>query len=174
MEFPGLPSDWSVTLASSFENAGAHIRDNCKGVDLIAQLRQSGRIQDNFKVRVSGAERLRVVMDPRVFGTVTFGERFTFCMELWCRDIEFKANSVSSEWTDVVDLLQRREMNVFAPNSQMVSAADFLTELELDEEAGNACLRWAITVADDNKLQLVLQMLPESAEVVNGKPVLKR
>jgi hypothetical protein len=177
MEFPGQAEDYEMKLLGEFFEAEARLLEDdlMHRIQLMAQLRQNGRIQDDYRVKIGGPSRLRAVLQPSLFGVESFGQNVSsLVMESWAKDIAFRTNSVSTEWVDARDLIKEREVNGFTGSGQMVPAEAFLEDLDQDGTAGNASLRWAVTIADDNKLQLVLQMLPESAEVVNGKPALRR
>jgi hypothetical protein len=50
---------------------------------------------------------------------------------------------------------------------------DLLTLMSGLTDQAQASVRWAIGATTDNWLELVLQALPASASVLNGKPLLK-
>ena len=171
MEFPG---DWTILDIEDFETASSPRDPGALGVDVLVQLRNSGRAMDDFRVGVGGSRRLKVGFEASsVFPTTTVPD-WIISLECWPWDISLRKIMVSSEWMDVINML--------AANDLVVTDADGNECNELlvtffNKQGGKtsygALLRWAIGVGPDKKLELSLQCLPATSTYLAGKPTLQ-
>ena len=171
MEFPG---DWTILDMEDFETASSPRNPGALGVDVLVQLRNSGRAMDDFRVLVGGSQRLKVGFEASsVFPTTTVPD-WIISLECWPWDISLRKIMVSSEWMDVI--------NMVAANDLVVTDADGNECNELlvtffNKQGGKtsygALLRWAIGVGPDKKLELSLQCLPATSTYLAGKPTLQ-
>ena len=171
MEFPG---DWTILDIEDFETASSPRDPGALGVDVLVQLRNSGRAMDDFRVLVGGSQRLKVGFEASsVFPTTTVPD-WIISLECWPWDISLRKIMVSSEWMDVINML--------AANDLVVTDADGNECNELlvtffNKQGGKtsygALLRWAIGVGPDKKLELSLQCLPATSTYLAGKPTLQ-
>ena len=102
MEFPG---DWTILDMEDFETASSPRNPGALGLDVLVQLRNSGRAMDDFRVLVGGSQRLKVGFEASsVFPTTTVPD-WIISLECWPRDITLRKNMVSSEWMDVINMV---------------------------------------------------------------------
>jgi hypothetical protein len=176
MEFPGEADDWNVLPRLLFDDAGARETDRLTA-ELLAIQRDTGRIQDDWRLAVNGPDPIQFRTDSRIFGVDKHPE-IEFLYEMWPKDLDFRKNTVATAWEDSRDLIRRRVITVRDKTTGEVhnntDVASLLDELEADVEVVNSSLRWVLAIDEAKKFELHVQMLPASGDEINGKPVLKR
>jgi hypothetical protein len=97
-----IPPEWAVSPMDDFATATPQTRGEFN-VELYAQLRNTGRILDNFRLGLDGAIPLEVSVDlASVIPAVGFdGWRLT--QQFWARDVVIRKNMVTSAWVSVTD-----------------------------------------------------------------------
>ena len=171
MEFPG---DWTILDIEDFETASSPRDPGALGVDVLVQLRNSGRAMDDFRVLVGGSQRLKVGFEASsVFPTTTVPD-WIISLKCWPWDISLRKNMVSSEWMDVINMVAANDLVVTDAdgnecNEQLVA---FFNK-QGGKTSYEASLRWAIGVGPDKKLELSLQCLPATSTYLAGKPTLQ-
>jgi len=142
-----------------------------QSVELLAQVRPSGRILDASRVVIGGDEVIAVdvnlfnaVPSPRLAG-------WKLRYQTWPRDIVIRRNQATSAWIDLEALIAGRDAEVLDREGAGIPANEVLGLLGELESPNAAALRWAVVLGDDSELHLQLKALPASAPVLNGKPV---
>jgi hypothetical protein len=140
--------------------------------ELFATVRSNGRILDDFKCVLGGTDCLeaefnlaKLVEDP------TLGSH-SIQIQRWPRDLDLREGLLSGLWKDVSTLVSSRDASVVDKEGAGVIVNEFLRLLE--QCKAHAAARWAVVLADNEKLALQLQGLPAAAAVLNGKPSFKR
>jgi hypothetical protein len=115
MEFP---PDWDIRPQEDFELACTALATSGEPalVQLLAQLRPTGRILDNFRFSIGGSQILEAELDLGVMlpAEALHGYRLSF--QYWPRDITIRRNMMSSTWQDVRNLVASNNATVLDPN----------------------------------------------------------
>jgi hypothetical protein len=167
MEFP--PS-WTINPADQFEVTTAP--DSCPlTLQLLAQVRPSGQILDNFQVALGGTHIVFADIDLGQLIPASTFNRWHLWFQYWPRDINIRRNMVTSGWTDIAAMVSSNDAAVFNESDVEVSAATFQASLEdtADHEPDATSLRWAVIIGSDKLLKLQLQGLPAAASMLSGK-----
>jgi hypothetical protein len=170
MEFP---PDWTVEPIDDFDVAVATLANSGDSVaiQLLAQLRPTGRILDNFRFAVNGQEILDVELDFHQILPTDSMKGYKLRYQYWPRDIHIRRNLTTSSWVDVatnnVTILDSEGAGV--PTREIRRILDELP----DKGPEAASVRWAIGVGEDGLLKLQLQSLPSNAATLNGRPITK-
>ncbi len=170
MEFPLGEEEWSVFTAEDFDSA--EVRDpRHLGLEVLAQARPNGRIQDHFRIVLGGGK-------PLNFSSLYSGSKYDaykLRFQYWPRDIAIRRNSTTSNWKGVYDLLAERNAAVVDMEGGTVPTDQVLDVMREEMPKGEAAsIRWGIVIGDDKKLRLDLTVLPASEATINGRPILKR
>jgi hypothetical protein len=172
-----FPPDWLVEDADDFDTAVASLAssDNPLAVELLAQLRPTGRVLDNYRFSLNGSRILDAELDMGQLLPVEALSGFRLKYQYWPRDITIRRNMMSSCWMDVPDLVAANNATILDPAGAGVPYSEFRKILdELPDEGPESCaIRWAITVGEDLLLRLQLQALPSDAASLNGRPLTK-
>jgi hypothetical protein len=158
-------ADFNITQA---QLAGQH------SVELLAQLRPSGRVLDACRVVLGGTEILRVEIN--LFDVVpnpTFAD-WKLRYQIWPRDIGIRRNLTTSAWIDLEALIAGREVDLVDPQGALIPHGEFLNLLSNSEPPNTGACRWAVIISDNGELQLQLQSLPAASPVLNSKPALRK
>ncbi len=174
MEFP---PDWNVEPYEDFDLAVATLAnsDNAVAIELLAQLRPTGRILDNFRFAVNSQEMLDVELDFHQLLPTDSVKGYKLRYQYWPRDINIRRNLTTSTWTDVLDLVATNNITILDREGSRIPASEMrqiLDELP-DEGPEAAAIRWAVVVGEDGLLKLQLQSLPSDAATLNGRPLTK-
>jgi hypothetical protein len=172
MEFPPT---WMVFLEEDFETAQPRL-EGVATMELLAQVRHTGRILGNFRVALGGEARLKVDVDLGAMVPVEVFSGWRFKTQYWLRDIRIRTNMTSSVWADLGATLAAKDGAVFDDGGAGIPIQEILRMLdELPEDGpNNAAFRWVVAVGEDNQMKLQLQSLPGSAVLVAGKPTLRQ
>jgi hypothetical protein len=145
-------------------------------VELFAQLRNTGRILDNFRLGLDGATPLEVSVDlAAVIPAAAFaGWRLT--QQFWARDVAIRKNMVTSAWVTITDAVASQDCDLTDADGAGVSASEFVRTIAQLPGNGptNGSTRWAIVIGGDGLLKLQWQALPLPASTLNGKTTFKR
>jgi hypothetical protein len=91
------------------------------------------------------------------------------------RNITLRKGMLSSQWTDISEMVAARNMDIMGNTGASISAADFLRSYGDPEiEQTPAAVRWVPMLAEYGQLTLQLQGLPAAASTLNSKPAFKR
>ena len=172
MEFPPT---WLVLPEGEFESATPRI-DGQATMELLAQVRHTGRILGNFRVSLGGVDRLKVDVDLGAMIPQQAFSGWRYKTQYWLRDIRIRTNMTSSAWVDVAGSVAARDSSIEDEGGAEIPAREFLRKLDEfeEDEPHSASTRWAVTVGEDNLMKLQLQSLPGQAVLLSGKPTLKQ
>ncbi len=174
MEFP---PDWLVEPWDDFDTAVATLANsgNNLAIELLAQLRPTGRILDNFRLSVNGTEILEAELELNQLLPTPVLNGFKLRFQYWPRDIGIRRNLTTGGWLDVTDLIAANNATVLDPEGAGVPNNEFRRILEeLPDNGPESCaIRWAVVVGEDGLLKLQLQALPSDAASLNGRPLTK-
>ncbi len=175
MEFPLAPGEWSIFEAEDFEQAETRDPGNL-GMELLAQVRISGLIQDHYWIILGGRVPLTVETGLSSIINADKYSSYKLKFQFWPRDIAIRRNSVTSNWKGVYELLSERDAVVVDKDDTTIPTEDVLKAMDLEMKANGetASIRWMVAIGDDKRPRLDLVSLPASAAVINGKPILKR
>jgi hypothetical protein len=91
------------------------------------------------------------------------------------RNITLRKGMLTSQWTDISEMVAARNMDIMDGTGASISAADFLrTYGDPEVEQTPAAVRWALMLTEYGQLTLQLQGLPAAAATLNSKPAFKR
>lgn len=174
MEYP--PTDWTVFPMEDYDLAVPRDPGDL-GVELMAQVRPNGRIQDHYRLAVGGAKVLEKKIPLSSLINKSLLPAWKLSLAPWPRDLGIRQNMATSLWVDVRDLVAAGEARIEAEDGEIIDNEEFVNQLDASTSKGkdktSASLRWAIGIGDDHRIQLLLQGLPAAAAVVNGKPTLR-
>jgi hypothetical protein len=156
-----FPHDWVVLAAEEFETAAPRVNGGVT-MEVLAQLRPSGRILDNFRVALVGSKALDfdAVLFSLIPAAIFKGWRVKG--QCWARDVAIRANVFSSGWIDLAAAIAMRELDVFDAEGAGIPAGEFLRLInDLDEDGPCAAsYRFAVVVG---RRQQTSPANPESA-----------
>jgi hypothetical protein len=170
-----FPMDWVINNAEDYTTAGPGYQGEVT-VELLAQLRNTGRILDGFRFTLDGASPLEVIIDVRNIIPADHYSGWKLVQQFWARDIVIRRNMTTSAWTSITDSISSRDCDVTDESGAGVTAGQFMrsiTELPGDGLT-NGSTRWAVVIGEDDFLKLQWQALPLPASVLNGKAIFKR
>jgi len=170
------PDEWNIFGADDFELAeprdpGVH------GVEVMAQVRNTGRILDHFRLALGGSALLEAkfllkhIMSSDRIPNIEIGYR------IWPRDVKPRRNMTTTEWVDIRDLLAKRDVTLTdLDKNEEVEAANVLAGL--DEIGGgpgklSGSIRWGVCAGPDRRINLHLMALPSPLSTFSGKPVFR-
>ena len=146
--------------------------DRC--VDLLAQLRASGRILDACRLVVGGSEVIQVDIDLHRTVPIDRFKQWRIRYQIWPRDVVIRRNQATGDWVDVEALVAGRDAEIVDAGGAFIPPNEFLAILAEQDPPRSASIRWAVVIADDGGVHLQLQTLPGSPTVLNGKPMLRK
>lgn len=174
MEFP--PGTWDLFPAAQFDTAAVRSPGEL-GMELLVQIRDTGRIQDHYKLVLGGNKLLNADLRMRdLFRVVDFPD-WTIIYSRWPADVVFNRNRTTTTWESVNGLIQSRDVVIIDADGQKVKHEDVLAALD-DQKAPTGLIpycavRWGVGIGDGGKMLLSVQCLPTSAEFLNGRPLTK-
>jgi hypothetical protein len=144
-------------------------------MEVLAQLRPSGRILDNFRVALAGSKALDFDADLFSLIPAAVFKGWRVKGQCWARDVAIRADVFLSGWIDLAATITMRELDVFDAEGAGIPAGEFLRIVnDLDKDGPCAAsYRFAVVVGEDNKPRLQIQSLPASAVFLSGKALLK-
>ena len=173
MEFP--PTEWSIFEAADFEVAQPRNPGDL-GIELLAQIRPNGRVVDHWRLTAGGAKILEVnfflmTLVPKASELPAW--RLSF--QKWPAEIMFRRNMTTSDWFDLLELLEANDVTVADEAGGPVDNAVVVAALNLipDKSANSAALRWAAAINAAGKIELQLQCLPGPTHRLS-RPIFKR
>ena len=145
----GISPEWNILPAEDFEIAVP--RDPGEiGVDLMAQIRNNGRILDHFRLVLGGSKLLEAAVPLKNILPTVEAPDWTLKVASWPRDV------MDSD-------------GVLVENKLLL---DFLDELA-DKQMNSASTRWWVGAGEDGRLHLQLQAIPSPASSHASKPAWK-
>ncbi len=164
MEFP--PSSYDIFPAEQFETAAVRSPGEL-GMELLVQVRDTGRIQDHFRIILGGNKLLTARLAMRDVFRVTDFPDWTVLYTKWPADINFNRNWTTTTWECLNTLIKSKDVRVVDPMDRSVDYEDVLAALD-DQRTS-----WAAGIGDGQRMMLTMQSLPMAAELLVGKPLTK-
>ncbi len=174
MEFP--PDEWNIFAAGDFELAEPRSAGDW-GAEVMAQVRSNGRIMDHWRVALGGSKILEASFPLLTFfPAATNLPPWKLTYQQFPRDVKIRRNMVSSAWLDVVNLLASHEFLLSDADDQPVDVQQATQAIKAlpARQSGAGAIRWCVSVTAAGKLELQLQALPSSANILTGKPIFNR
>ncbi len=167
MEFP---PDWNVAEATDFDLALPSYQGETT-VELLAQLRNTGRILDGFRFAFDGTVPLEINVDMFQLLPVDSCRGLRLAQQFWPCNICLRRNMTTSTWTSVTDSVASNDADILDNSGAGVSPNAFARILEQLPGTGptNASTRWAVVIGADGLLKLQLQGLPLVASYLNNR-----
>ena len=174
MDFP--PEEWDVFPAEDFDLASP--RDpGSLGVEVMAQVRNDGRLIDHFRLALGGSDMLEASFKIKQVLNNDKIANWGFLYKLWPRDVKIRRNMTTSDWIDIQDLVASWDISIKdLDTGSEVEAGTYLAAMDALSSVKNkvSCsLRWGVCAGPDLKPYLHLQALPAACETFAGKPILK-
>lgn len=168
MEFPS--EDWGFADIAEYETAILDATEPLE-MDLLAQIRPTGRILDNFRLVLGGTAPLRATVDLGAAIPGRTFEGYRLGLQQWPRDIRIRQNMLSSAWLSIRGLTGSNDAAVTDPEGEAVGADEYARMVQDLNEAGpeSAAIRWAVCAGGDRRPVLQLQSLPATANYLNGR-----
>jgi hypothetical protein len=170
-----FPTDWVIDNMEDYTAASPNYQGEVT-VELLAQLRNTGRILDGFRFALDGASPLEAVIDVHSIIPADYYKGWKLTQQFWARDVVIRRNMATSAWTSVTDSIASRDCDITDESGAGVSASHFLriiADLPGDGPT-NGSTRWAVVIGEDGFLKLQWQALPLPASILNGKAIFKR
>ncbi len=144
-------------------------------VELLAQLRNTGRILDGFKFALDCTKALEAYVDLDKILPAGELKGMQALFQSWPRDIKIRRNMMSSAWTSITDSITGNDVDILDEDGAGVTAGSVMQILERlpGDRPVNASTRWAIAAGPDGFLKLQLQCLPLVASVLNNRSTFK-
>jgi hypothetical protein len=121
MEFPPT---WRVFLDEEFQVAQPQI-EGPTTMELMVQVRHTGRMLSNFRIGLGGEASLKVDVDLGVMVPREAFHIWRFRTQYWPRDIKIRTNMTTSVWIDLADTIALQIFTVqetFIPTSPLFFA----------------------------------------------------
>jgi hypothetical protein len=165
--------EWTILPLPDFDTALARDPGGLGG-ELLAQIRNNGRLLDNFRFVIGGSSMISAEFSTAAIFPSSLLPATNLVLQTRPGQIQLRKNMLSSDWIDVIDKIRSRELLAGRAGSDDDND-DLLALIEslADKEGLAASIRWALGVGPDLRLELVLQALPASVEALNSKPQLK-
>jgi hypothetical protein len=171
MEF--LPT-WRVFLDEEFEVAQAQI-EGLTTMELMVQVRHTGRMLSNFRIGLGEEARLKVDVDLGAMVPREVFHGWRFRTQYWPRDVKIRTNMTTSVWIDLADTIAPKDGTVVDDNWAEIPGREVLRLFdELQDDPKMAAYRWVVAVGEDNLMKLQLQSLLGPAVLITGKPTLRQ
>jgi hypothetical protein len=172
MEFP---ANWVVFNVADYDTASPSVTRDFT-VELLAQLRNTGRILDGFRFTLDGTKALEAYVDFRRILPMAKLQGMQALVQCWPRDIKIRRNMLSTAWVSITEGITSNEVDILDESGTGVPAGSIMRILERlpVDDPTNASTRWAIIIGADGFLKLQLQGLPLVASVLNNRSIFKR
>jgi hypothetical protein len=173
MEFP---ANWMVFDIADYGMASPSVAGEFT-VELLAQLRNTGRILNGFRFALDGTKALEAYVDFwKILPVAELQGMQAALMQCWLRVIKIRRNMLSSAWASITECITSDEVDILDESSTDVPAGSIMRILERLPGDGptNTSTHWAIVTGADGFLKLQLQGLPLVASVLNNRSTYKR
>jgi hypothetical protein len=145
-------------------------------VELLAQLRNTGRTLDSSRFSLDSTKTLEVYVDFHKILLVDELRGMQAFVQCWPPNIKIRKNMLSSAWVSITDGITSSELDILDESGAGVPAGSVMQILERLPGDGpiNTSTWLAIVIGADGFLKLQLQGLPLVASVLNNKSMFKR
>jgi hypothetical protein len=82
-------------------------------MELLVQVRHTGRMLSNFRIRLGGEARIKVDVDLGAMVPRDTFNGWRFRTQYWSRDIKIRTNMTTSAWIDLADTIAAKDGAVF-------------------------------------------------------------
>jgi hypothetical protein len=172
MDFPS--ENWVFNDWEDFNTASANVVGDFT-LEVFAQLRNTGRILDNFRCVLGGSRHLEI--DASLLDMIPVEGFRGWCYKTQKSpgEIVIRKNMFSSAWVETPTTLLFNEASIYNAAGQIVSNDVFMGMLEDLPESGpeTVATRYCVVIGADRKPALQFQCLPTSAVVLSGKAAFK-
>ena len=169
MEFP---SEELIFLDKDlFSTASPHGDPGEFGIELLAQIRDNGRILDHSRLVLGGSAIQSAAIQMTSMFSLPSLTGWKFKFQYWPRDVTIRRNMCSSVWVDASTMIGSKEAVVCDANDAQVPYEAVLGIL--NEKKVEAAIRWVAVAGEDSKMKLHLHSLPTAAANLSGKPLLR-
>jgi hypothetical protein len=145
------------------EEAGDEVR-----ACFLLQITNQGEAEAGFRFTLEGSEPLEMAFMAKDLVDYRETRDYMLKCELQPEDVDLEANTLSSRWEDLEELVARGKLIPSAGGSLAPKGAEFrrhLADWKASEPEAGAAVRWALRCGDEDGLYLILQGLPASAKV---------
>jgi len=135
------------------------------GGHLLVRISDNGRLEDHFKVVLSGTENLRATFKADALTQNASLANYQFSIELSPEDIDLRNNSFTSKWQDL-ELMVAGNKLIVTDSDQTDATAEFRADWDAAKSSGSpvmAALRWTVQAQAMYGFKLSLQGLPATA-----------
>ncbi len=141
-------------------------------MELLAQLRNTGRILDGFRFSLDGSKALEAYVDFDKTLPVDELRGMQAYIQSWPCDIKIRRNMLSTACVSITS----NDLDVLDESGTGVPTGSVMRILECLPGDGpvNASTRWAIAIGANGFLKLQLQGLPLVASVLNNRSTFRR
>jgi hypothetical protein len=167
-----FPADWVIDYMEDYTTAGPNYQGEAT-VELLAQLRNTGRILDGFRFTLDGSTPLEAVIDVFSIIPADFYKGWKLSQQFWARDVVIRRNMATSAWCSVTNSVASRDCDITDESGAGVSASHLLRSIaDLPGDGPtNVSTRWVVVIGEDGFLKLQWQALPLPASILNGKAI---
>lgn len=162
---------WEVRPRNLFK---LHTPDQ-KGAGIHASLcvetGEDGAAEGSFRVAMKAEKPLSCRFHGKEVSGIKELQAYTFVWELRAEDVDLRAGMMSSCWSDLIDLLDKGDVQAFTDDGgedQAVEAMHILADAYKDKHSGVA-LRWVFRATTARGLALEGLALPVSGKAIKKK-----
>jgi len=158
---------WEIRKYSDFRlyAGGDSSSNNHVRLNFLLQVGNDGLANESFRYTLDGHPLLADIWGKDIFKSGQFKD-VKFRYELDAKEVDFKANSFTTRWMDVIEMLESGLLTAFNAGNEDDISADIRRALEAQKATDNkfgAALRWSIQAKDQENVKIVLQSLPRPA-----------
>ena len=140
---------------------------------LCVEAGEDGAAEGGFRIALAADKPLSCRFRGKEVSTIKDLQDITFVWELRAESVELRDSMMSTAWADLIDLLDRGDVQAFSAEGgedQAVEVMHTLAEAYKDKHSGIA-LRWAFRATTARGLALEGLALPVSGKAIKKKPV---
>jgi hypothetical protein len=155
---------WEIKKFADFRNyvSGDSSTNHHVKLNFLLQVSNDGEANESFRFTLDGHPLLADVWGKDIFSAPSLKD-VKFRYEIDSKDLEFKANSFTSRWEDVEEMLAKKTIYAYNGSDEDDISTDirkFLREEREKDKDKGAALRWAIQAKGQDSMKIVLQGLP--------------
>jgi ribosomal protein S27AE len=147
------------------------LKDTSLEACMLLQITNAGVIEGPYRFVVCGSKFSLEIPADILFEEYGF-HKYIFRLEFQASDILLQQNSLTSEWTDIRDLVNSKYIHVKKKEKECSNCAsrEFLAQLQERQKRHpeiGLSLRWALLITPSEQLHLALQFLPVSTFAIS-------
>ena len=165
---------WEIFEDKDFETASTR-RTGHHVMELLAQVRTSGRCSDHWRISIGGSRILEAEVGLASICKAATLAPYRFLFQAWPKDVAIRRNMTTSKWFDGQSLLARREFVCYKVGvEEACPEEEVIRELAKEEDLTKKSfsLRFAVVAGHDGLMHLELQGLPATEATLTSKPAL--